>query len=78
MIKRYVTESGSEYIIDFGAMTWKRKRGPKASEIRSDEGEFKQFSIIDKGIYLICPPFIPDSGIDRFILSTPIVSEEEI
>lgn len=68
---RITTESGSVYIIDHEKKTWVRFRGPKAVQIRTDEGTFEKFDIKEECIVMLCPPYI-DDGPPRLITSTQI------
>lgn len=75
--RRYTTESGSVYDIDFDQLTWKRQRGEGASEIRTDDGTFFDFEIIeDQGLVLYCLTSMKHAV--RVISSTPIVKVEVI
>lgn len=83
MKEKIVTESGSEYIIDYEAKTWSRKGGENAGKIRSEEGTFISIAFVradvrDAGdcIVMICPPINPPFV--RLIQSMPMVSREEI
>lgn len=73
---RYITKSGSIYIIDTDAKTWSRARGEFAADLRSTEGEYDAFYIMNNCIMLICPPFVAGSGVERLIYSTEIQKEE--
>jgi hypothetical protein len=84
MREKFITISGSEYIIDYDKKTWERKRGEDASIIRSDKGEFIEISfpalrmrdqLNSVYISLVCPPYLK-YGPSRYITSTPIVSRE--
>lgn len=81
MKEKFVTFSGSEYIIDYDAQTWERKRGENAATIRTDSGEYNtlefinRFGFENKCIYMTCPPINPEA-VERYILSTEIVSRE--
>jgi hypothetical protein len=76
MIKRYLTESGSTYTIDFEKKTWERNRGAGASTMRSDFGTFLEFSTTYGYIEMVCPPINPP--FPRLITSTNIILEEEV
>jgi hypothetical protein len=75
MRKRYTTESGSQYIIEFENKTWERIRGEGAAVLRSDSGTYYSINI-SESIIMVCPPINPPYP--RLIESTNIVKVEEI
>lgn len=78
--RRYTTESGSVYTIDFNNKTWERQQGKEAATLRSDSGKYYSFSIDNGIITMLCPPFIPKPGtfVPRLISSTLIVKVEDL
>lgn len=74
--RRYTTQSGSVYTIDFEQKTWARQRGEDASVMRTDEGEFISFEIDGGIITMICPPINPP--FPRVITSTLIMKVEDL
>lgn len=74
--RRYTTKSGSIYTIDFDKKTWERTRGKDAAIIRTDSGEFIDFSILYGYIHMVCPPINPPFL--REITSTMITKVEDL
>jgi len=74
MIRKFTTDSGSVYLIDFEQKMWMRKRGRLAATTRSDSGIFHTIQITPDGIVLHCPP-IEDNAFERIVESTPLTCE---
>jgi hypothetical protein len=70
---RFITESGSEYLIDHDERVWWRATGPRAAETRTANGIFWRCSPVreHRSVTLVCPPVVCHA-IARIVRSTPV------
>jgi hypothetical protein len=76
----FMTESGSQYVIDNDTMTWER---PQASEgsvfVRTTSGPLSEWPevTVGKGVHMFGPS-LTEGGLFRWINTSPVVSKTEL
>lgn len=79
MKERFVTESGSVYIIDHDEKTMTRVPGPEAGEVAHDNEPFRYASMkIDEATGCLWAIWCDDEGYAKLRQTTRIVSREKV
>ena len=75
---RFVTETGSRYLVEFDRGWWSRVPTLASGPLRSEEGPILalHFGGLNRRALLDCPPFVPGSP-GRFIWTSWVVAWDE-
>jgi hypothetical protein len=73
----FVTESGSQYVVDHAERVWNRRSNPDSPLVRTPNGSYYWVSDIRVGrsVVLLCPPIV-EGAATRVIQTTRVVHLE--